>query len=172
MDEKPTIIEKKIAFKPPGGTIPQTNSRGGCPPPSPGDRHPCVYRSFLSPYLYACLVCLFLGLGYADVENRVPCHPNTVMRIASISKAITMAVVAKLWEAQKLDLDKPVTEYVKNWPEKDFKGEKVAIEITEVVISQGDLGRSENPNIYLPVVYTIISSQKKNKIIPIEYINS
>ena len=146
MDEKPTIIEKKIAFKTPGGDDPPDKFQGGmCPPPSPGDRHPCVYRSFLSPYLYACLVCLFLGLGYADVENRVPCHPNTVMRIASISKPITMAVVAKLWEAQKLDLDKPVTEYVKNWPEKDFKGEKVAIEITEVVISQGDLDVQRTP---------------------------
>ena len=35
------------------------------------------------------------GFGYADIENHIPCKSNTVMRIASISKSITMAVVAK-----------------------------------------------------------------------------
>ncbi len=38
------------------------------------------------------------------------------MRIASISKAITMTAVGRLIEEGKLDLDKPVTEYVKSWP--------------------------------------------------------
>ena len=47
------------------------------------------------------------------------------MRIASISKPITMAVVAKLWEAGQLDLDRPVGEYVPSWPKKEFKGEPV-----------------------------------------------
>lgn len=41
------------------------------------------------------IFCLTIGLGYADVENHIPCQSNTVMRIASISKSMTMAVVAK-----------------------------------------------------------------------------
>lgn len=52
------------------------------------------------------------GLGYADVENRVPCKPETVMRIASISKSLTMVAIAKLWEAGKLNFDIPVQHYV------------------------------------------------------------
>ena len=60
----------------------------------------------------------FLGFGLRDVENYISHSPGTVMRIASISKSIAMAAVAKLVEDGKLDLDKPVTDYVKSWPEK------------------------------------------------------
>ncbi|XP_066491807.1 serine beta-lactamase-like protein LACTB, mitochondrial [Tiliqua scincoides] len=67
------------------------------------------------------------GLGYADVENRVPCKPETVLRIASISKALTMTAALKLWEEGKLDLDAPVQKYVPEFPEKEFEGKKVAI---------------------------------------------
>lgn len=66
------------------------------------------------------------GLGYADVENRVPCKPETVMRIASISKSLTMAAVAKLWEEGKLELDAPVQKYVPEFPEKEYEGEPVS----------------------------------------------
>ncbi|GBO02177.1 Serine beta-lactamase-like protein LACTB, mitochondrial, partial [Araneus ventricosus] len=62
------------------------------------------------------------GFGYADVENRVMCSSDTVMRIASISKSITMAAVAKLWEQGKLDVDKPVQEYVPSFPQKFYGG--------------------------------------------------
>lgn len=65
------------------------------------------------------------GVGMSDVENRVACHRGTVMRIASISKSMTMAVVAKLWEQGKLDFDKPVQQYVPQFPEKTFDGKKV-----------------------------------------------
>ena len=73
------------------------------------------------------VILLWSGFGYADLENRVHCTGDTLMRIASISKPITMAVVAKLWEQGKLDLDKSVNDYVLTWPEKTFKGQKVEI---------------------------------------------
>ena len=34
-----------------------------------------------------------VGLGFADVENGVKCHDGTVMRIASISKALTSIAI-------------------------------------------------------------------------------
>ncbi|XP_003463634.4 serine beta-lactamase-like protein LACTB, mitochondrial [Cavia porcellus] len=74
------------------------------------------------------------GLGYADIENRVPCKPETVMRIASISKSLTMVALAKLWEAGKLDLDTPVQHYVPEFPEKEYEGEKVSV-TTRLLIS-------------------------------------
>ncbi|OXB65682.1 hypothetical protein ASZ78_014661 [Callipepla squamata] len=74
------------------------------------------------------------GLGYADVENRVMCKPETVMRIASISKCLTMMAVAKLWEEGKLDLDAPVQKYVPEFPEKVYEGEKVTI-TTRLLVS-------------------------------------
>ncbi|XP_067140848.1 serine beta-lactamase-like protein LACTB, mitochondrial isoform X2 [Centruroides vittatus] len=73
------------------------------------------------------------GLGYADIENRVLCTEDTVMRIASISKSITMIAVAKLWEEGKLDLDKPVQEYVPYFPKKTYEGKKVDITCRHLV---------------------------------------
>ncbi|XP_042352462.1 serine beta-lactamase-like protein LACTB, mitochondrial isoform X2 [Plectropomus leopardus] len=67
------------------------------------------------------------GIGYADLENRVPCSPETVMRIASISKPLTSAAAARLCEEGKLDLDVPVQKYVPEFPQKQFNGQDVTI---------------------------------------------
>ncbi|KAM9808176.1 serine beta-lactamase-like protein LACTB, mitochondrial [Neosynchiropus ocellatus] len=67
------------------------------------------------------------GIGFADLENRVPCGPKTVMRIASISKPLTSAAAALLCEEGKLDLDAPVQKYVPEFPEKQFDGRDVTI---------------------------------------------
>ncbi|KAM9854629.1 serine beta-lactamase-like protein LACTB, mitochondrial isoform 2-T2 [Aulostomus maculatus] len=67
------------------------------------------------------------GIGYADLENRVPCSPDTVMRIASISKSFTSAAAARLFEEGKLDLDAPVQTYVPEFPQKQFNGQDVTI---------------------------------------------
>merc|ERR1719367_2610089 len=52
------------------------------------------------------------GFGYADVENQVGATPNTVMRIASISKSITMAALGKLIDEGRVELDKSVSDLV------------------------------------------------------------
>ncbi|KAK2842274.1 hypothetical protein Q5P01_012474 [Channa striata] len=67
------------------------------------------------------------GIGYADLENRVPCSPESMMRIASISKSLTSAAVARLCEEGKLDLDVPVQQYVPEFPQKQFDGQDVTI---------------------------------------------
>ncbi|XP_069109639.1 serine beta-lactamase-like protein LACTB, mitochondrial [Argopecten irradians] len=79
------------------------------------------------------------GLGYADVENRVPCSADTVLRIASISKSISMVAVAKQLEAGTLDLDKPVQHYVPNFPEKKVDGKKVTITTRHLVSHLGGI---------------------------------
>lgn len=66
------------------------------------------------------------GFGYADLENNVRCVPETVMRVASISKSITMTMVARLWETGKLDLDAPIQKYIPDFPHKTFEGEEVS----------------------------------------------
>ena len=67
------------------------------------------------------------GVGYADVENAVPCRPNTLMRIASISKPLTAVALLQLWQKGLVDLDAPVQKYVPEFPEKEYKGEKVVM---------------------------------------------
>lgn len=79
------------------------------------------------------------GLGLADVENHVPCTANTVMRIGSISKSITMAAVARAMETGDLDLDKPVQAYVPKFPEKVVDGEKVTLTTRHLVSHLGGI---------------------------------
>jgi serine beta-lactamase-like protein LACTB, mitochondrial len=60
------------------------------------------------------------GFGFADVENEVPARPETVYRLASVSKPITAAAVMKLAEDGRLDLDAPVNRYCPEFPEKPW----------------------------------------------------
>ena len=50
--------------------------------------------------------------GTADLENAVPARPESVFRIASVSKPITAVAVMQLVEQGKIDLDAPITRYV------------------------------------------------------------
>jgi CubicO group peptidase (beta-lactamase class C family) len=60
------------------------------------------------------------GFGWADVENEVRARPETVYRLASVSKPITAAAVLRLAEAGRLDLDAPVSRYCPDFPEKPW----------------------------------------------------
>lgn len=58
------------------------------------------------------------AFGYADLEAKRPATPETQFRIGSVSKPLTAAAVAKLYETGRLDLDAPVQRYVPTFPEK------------------------------------------------------
>src|SRR5467141_2353049 len=58
------------------------------------------------------------GFGYADVERKRPVTRETQFRIGSVSKPLTAAAVALLYEQGKLDLDAPVQRYVPSFPDK------------------------------------------------------
>ena len=72
------------------------------------------------------------GFGYADLENHQLCATSSVMRIASISKTLTMTVLAKLWEEGKVDLEADVRDYVPEWPEKVVGGESVRMTVRQL----------------------------------------
>ena len=67
------------------------------------------------------------GMGYADVENDVPCTPENSMRIASISKPLTVVALLQLWEKGLIDLNAPVQKYVPEFPEKEHEGKRAVI---------------------------------------------
>jgi CubicO group peptidase (beta-lactamase class C family) len=48
------------------------------------------------------------GFGWSDRENQKPVQPDSLFRIASVSKPITAMAILKLREQQKLDLNEPV----------------------------------------------------------------
>ncbi len=54
------------------------------------------------------------GFGWADREKRIPATEHTVYSLASISKPITATGLMILVQAGKVDLDKPVNDYLGN----------------------------------------------------------
>jgi CubicO group peptidase (beta-lactamase class C family) len=58
------------------------------------------------------------GYGLADIENNVPATPETMYRLASVSKAISATGAMWLAEHGKLDLDAPVQKYCPSFPVK------------------------------------------------------
>jgi CubicO group peptidase (beta-lactamase class C family) len=58
------------------------------------------------------------GFGLADVENEVQARPDTVYRIASISKPLTATAILQLVEKGRLSLDDPVTKHVPTFPDR------------------------------------------------------
>ena len=58
------------------------------------------------------------GFGFADLENGIPVTKHTRFRIASISKPITAAALALLYEQGRIDLDEPIQTYLHDFPKK------------------------------------------------------
>jgi len=56
------------------------------------------------------------GFGYADVQGKQPVQPDSLFRIASISKPITAVAILRLVERKKLSLDDKVLDIVKLKP--------------------------------------------------------
>ena len=65
---------------------------------SPGGQLAVAYRGRLV---------LSRGYGFADRDTHAPATPDSLSRIASLSKLLTAAAILQLVEAQKLDLDAP-----------------------------------------------------------------
>ncbi|MBX2992678.1 MAG: beta-lactamase family protein, partial [Bacteroidetes bacterium] len=58
------------------------------------------------------------GLGYADLERKIPVSTTTRFPVASVTKAFTGAALVKLYETEKIDLDAPIQRYVPAFPKK------------------------------------------------------
>ena len=59
------------------------------------------------------------GFGMADLEQFVPATPQTLFRLASLSKQMTAVAAMQLSEEGKLDLDAPVQKYCPAFPQKE-----------------------------------------------------
>ena len=91
------------------------------------------------------------GFGYADVERHEPVQPDSLFRIASISKPITAAAVLQLADAGRIDLDAQVFDLLPNRPHL-AAGQHVDERLQRVTIRQllqhrggWDSGRSLDP---------------------------
>ena len=72
------------------------------------------------------------GYGVSDLETGTPMTPETVFRIASITKLFTATAIMKLRDAGKLRLDDPVSEHLPWFAvHSAFEGEP------EITVTQG-----------------------------------
>ncbi len=52
------------------------------------------------------------GFGYRDLAGKLPVTPNTLFAIGSCTKAFTATLIGKLQQDGRLDIDKPVNNYL------------------------------------------------------------
>ena len=102
--------------------------------------------------------------GYADFEQGRKMTTDTYCRVESISKSITAWGVMKLVEQGKIDLDKPIKQYIKNWnfPESKFPEEKVTVRQLLANTSGmplGDIFERYSPNDNIPSLRDSLSKQ-------------
>jgi len=57
----------------------------------------------------------FHGHGVADIARRVPVTPDTVFRVASITKTFTAIAAMQLWEQSRIELDAPANDYLRSF---------------------------------------------------------
>lgn len=60
------------------------------------------------------------GFGYSDLGKKKAIEPNTLFRIASISKPITATILARLNEESILNYEESIYSYVPTFPQKKY----------------------------------------------------
>ncbi len=67
------------------------------------------------------------GFGYRDFEKKIPVTPQTLFAIGSCTKAFTSSLIGMLQKDGKLDIDKPVRDYL---PDLRFYNDQMNNQIT------------------------------------------
>lgn len=78
------------------------------------------------------------GFGHSDTENNVEARPDTIYRVASISKLFTATAIMQMRDKGKLDLDDPIREYL---PWFNLKNEKGHIKVVNLITHTSGLPR-------------------------------
>ncbi len=90
------------------------------------------------------------GYGYADVSNRRALTVDTPMSVQSITKSVTAWGVMRLWEKGLIDVDAPVSQYLKSWqfPLIDYRIEKITVR--QLLSHTAGMPLGDFTNIYSP----------------------
>jgi CubicO group peptidase (beta-lactamase class C family) len=73
-------------------------------------------------------IALFEAFGFQDREKRIPMRPDSIFRIASMTKPITSVALMMLMEEGKIQIDDPLSLYLPEFKELKVGVEKVAAE--------------------------------------------
>jgi len=86
------------------------------------------------------------GFGYSNYELKVNASPEHKFRAGQISELFTTLTVAKLYEEGKLQLDKPVAEFLPEMNKKsaDFTIQQLGAHCAGIEVEREQAGRSQN----------------------------
>jgi len=88
--------------------------------------------------------------GYADVENHRLLTVDTPMSVQSITKSLTAWGIMKLVEDGSLDLDAPVSQYLKNWQFPQTKYTVAKVTVRSLLSHTAGLPLGDFTNTYAP----------------------
>lgn len=71
--------------------------------------------------------CKFYTSGYKNRENKIPADPNSLFKIASVSKLYKAVAVAKLVYSGKLSLDKTLADYLPELKDRIEYADKITL---------------------------------------------
>lgn len=81
------------------------------------------------------------GFGLARLAEKVPTTAHTQYGIGSVSKALTVAGLMRLVEQGRIDLDRPVNDYLGDTPLRSVVGDPDEITVRQVAMHTGGLMR-------------------------------
>ncbi|KAG4073161.1 hypothetical protein HA402_002550 [Bradysia odoriphaga] len=80
------------------------------------------------------------GFGFANLESGTSCTSRSLHRIGSITKPVSMLLLGKLLEENRLDLDRTIYDYLgEKFPRKTFNGNEVNITLRQLVSHMGGI---------------------------------
>ncbi len=106
----------------------------------------------------------FTAYGFADVATQKPITKDTLFNVGSISKVVTTWGVMQLVVEGKVELDKPINQYLKRWkiPDSEFGVEKVTLRNVLSHTSGLSLGPYRGWNSAAQVPSSIVDSLQGN----------
>lgn len=92
------------------------------------------------------------GFGFTNLESGTSCTSRSLHRIGGITKSISTLLLGKLLEENRVDLDKPIYDYLGNrFPRKTFNGNEVNITLRHLVSHMGGIRHYSGDEFYQKV---------------------
>ncbi len=101
------------------------------------------------------------GFGYTDLEGKVPATPQTIYRIASITKLFTATMLMQLRDQGRLQLDDPLGKYLPGFQLKSSFGDLPPVTLRQLASHTAGVPRLGPPNLpptaAVPPIETILA---------------
>lgn len=87
----------------------------------------------------------FAGHGVSDLESNRPVAPDTIFRVASITKTFTAIGVMQLWERGMVDLDAPVSHYLRAYRLRPARADFGPVTLRHLLTHTSGIGETVHP---------------------------